>query len=664
MSSTSSSPHVPTTVTRLPEHIIASISGNSGGADVSDATVDMPHSEESTRSDDTSSVSAEAGEDESDATVDMPHSEESTRSDGTSSASAEAGEMVAQCAPIVVKRAQPSAAVTAMKQTKKAALEEAIQQEQQATRGRIEQIAHRFGKKKTSVQNRMFYAGVTKVQRKPNGWNTFVSFKVREYNHECPASKHLSGSAYHKKFPGVASQEWHSLPSSARREWGIKGMAAKAAKVAKLYQRRESNRSVMKDAYHTFDHLRMELIALAARTGMEMLLIGVRSEANQLQVPQHFATKKADDFLKKKVGMDVDTFASKLEIQVLAMDDDKPRNTKTSKLKNLRSEARELLHEGLTAAVTRAGRLPKSGSVSLNFPQYETKIVLPFGVELVGWPSDVPFVNPGSINRVDELDAVCRAIKSKQCVWEVLDIRQWNRRSKVIEDKVKKASKPTKTKRSKKASSVETIEESDGEEAPGANAPKTREPSEKENIGEVGGANLGSTATHKDTVLHTWGKQAHQNTGSNTAGPSPVTAGPSPVTVRSLAGSPSDAQPPSDPEFMMLPGQSMNAIPGTSVATSESLMGSGRWGQVMYGNNYMDWTSTAQGLGNGGAYFDMSLGFDNGLAFGRVEGGGTDFDMMGSNASFGMEEWSLFNVGMGAQGQTDMGGSADQSMDD
>ncbi|KAL1740506.1 hypothetical protein HDZ31DRAFT_67876 [Schizophyllum fasciatum] len=686
MSPTLSSAPVPASATRLPADTDAPVSANSGGADESGAdrstrpdnanststevrqTVDRSAptgADGSTRPDNANSTSTEVQQ-----TVD--HSapmgaDGSTRSDNASSMSTEVRQVVDSSAPIIVKRAQTSAAITAMKQTKKAALEEAIHQEQQATQGRIEQIAHRFGKKKTSVQKRMFYAGVTKAQRKPNGWNTFVSSKVREYNHERPASEHLSGSAYHKRFPGVASQEWYSLSMSARREWGIKGMAAKAAKVAKLHQRRNSNRSVMKDAYNTFEFLRLELIALAARTRMEILLIGVRSEANQLQVPQHFATKKAEDFLKKKVGMDVDTFASKLEIQVLAMDDDKPRNSKTSKLKNLRSEARELLHEGLTAAVTRAGRLPKSGSVSLNFPQYETKIVVPFGVELVGWPSDVSFVNPGSINRIDELDSVCRAIKSERCVWEVLDNKQWNRRCKTIEDKMLKVFKPTKTKRSKKMISAEMIEESDGEETSEANAPRTRGPSEKENIMEAEVVSLGTMAANKNTALRTGGPQAYPSTESSTAGSSAVTArptaGPSPVTAHSTAGSPGDAQPSFSVEPMLSPDQSMNGVPGASVTTFGSMMRFENWGQE-YGTNYMDWMSTAQGPGTGDAYFDMGPAFDNGPGFGLIEDGGKDFDMVRSDTSFGMKEWSLLNVGMGVQKEAGVGVSADQSMDD
>ncbi|KAL1673035.1 hypothetical protein EV122DRAFT_190701, partial [Schizophyllum commune] len=51
----------------------------------------------------------------------------------------------------------------------------------------------------------------------------------------------------------------------------------------------------------------------------------------------------------------------------------------------------------------------------MNFPHYQSKVVVAYGVELVGWPAGVSFVNPGSIHRVAELETLCNAIKAGDC---------------------------------------------------------------------------------------------------------------------------------------------------------------------------------------------------------------------------------------------------------
>lgn len=64
-----------------------------------------------------------------------------------------------------------------------------------------------------------------------------------------------------------------------------------------------------------------QLKCLAARTGMEMLFIAVKSDTNQFQIPQYFVTNKASKYLVNKLGMDIDTMANKVEVQVLSMTD-------------------------------------------------------------------------------------------------------------------------------------------------------------------------------------------------------------------------------------------------------------------------------------------------------------------------------------------------------
>lgn len=132
----------------------------------------------------------------------------------------------------------------------------------------------------------------------------------------------------------------------------------------------------------------------------------------------------------------------------------------------------------------------------MNFPHYQSKVVLAYGVELVGWPAVVPFVNPGSIHRVAELETLCNAIKAGDCAWSVLDDQRWARHKKGTEGKTtgrvsrEAASAATSKKMGKKgkaaAKSAEMIEESDLDDVDPAVASSAGHAGKENDVGERG----------------------------------------------------------------------------------------------------------------------------------------------------------------------------------
>jgi hypothetical protein len=60
----------------------------------------------------------------------------------------------------------------------------------------------------------------------------------------------------------------------------------------------------------------------------------------------------------------------------------------------------------------------------MNYVNYDRVIVLGLGVKLVGWPKAVNFVKPSSIGSVVDARTLRDALKSGECHWIKLTVRQ------------------------------------------------------------------------------------------------------------------------------------------------------------------------------------------------------------------------------------------------
>ena len=58
--------------------------------------------------------------------------------------------------------------------------------------------------------------------------------------------------------------------------------------------------------------------------------------------------------------------------------------------------------------------------ISMNYDNYEAKIVERYGVELRGWPLAGSICNPGAIGPLQDLSQLQLALSQKICRWEIL----------------------------------------------------------------------------------------------------------------------------------------------------------------------------------------------------------------------------------------------------
>ena len=68
-------------------------------------------------------------------------------------------------------------------------------------------------------------------------------------------------------------------------------------------------------------------------------------------------------------------------------------------------------------------------TVSMNYDNYERKIVEKFGMELISWPHDLlPIRNPGQLGGRDRVQEVLVALVTKVCHWKKLSEEDRKRR--------------------------------------------------------------------------------------------------------------------------------------------------------------------------------------------------------------------------------------------
>lgn len=72
------------------------------------------------------------------------------------------------------------------------------------------------------------------------------------------------------------------------------------------------------------------------------------------------------------------------------------------------------------------GKITGIDEPSMNYVNYEEAIVVRYKVELVGWPSGVPFVKPSQIRSVGKLQKLRDALFSKTCYWKSMSAQGYS----------------------------------------------------------------------------------------------------------------------------------------------------------------------------------------------------------------------------------------------
>ena len=60
----------------------------------------------------------------------------------------------------------------------------------------------------------------------------------------------------------------------------------------------------------------------------------------------------------------------------------------------------------------------------MNYINYKTSIVLKYHVQLVGWPSEIPFINPHQLTTIASAKSLLDSLTVLTCKWVILSKRQ------------------------------------------------------------------------------------------------------------------------------------------------------------------------------------------------------------------------------------------------
>jgi hypothetical protein len=63
-------------------------------------------------------------------------------------------------------------------------------------------------------------------------------------------------------------------------------------------------------------------------------------------------------------------------------------------------------------------------NVGMNYVNYKTSIVQKYHVQLLGWPSDIPFINPHQLTTIAAARTLLNALTVSTCKWVAMSKRQ------------------------------------------------------------------------------------------------------------------------------------------------------------------------------------------------------------------------------------------------
>lgn len=72
-------------------------------------------------------------------------------------------------------------------------------------------------------------------------------------------------------------------------------------------------------------------------------------------------------------------------------------------------------------------------NLGMNYVNYKTSIVQKYHVQLVGWPSDIPFANPHQLTTIATAKSLQSALAVSTCKWVVLSKRQQKEHADALE---------------------------------------------------------------------------------------------------------------------------------------------------------------------------------------------------------------------------------------
>ncbi|KAH7909350.1 hypothetical protein BJ138DRAFT_1102770 [Hygrophoropsis aurantiaca] len=240
------------------------------------------------------------------------------------------------------------------------------------------------------------------TKRKPQVLNALVHAKAKEINQDLPVGERYK---LMKIRAMIKNEEW-SFTEEQKQE-----------AIKDLLEHRETQRTGVRanNAAAARDTL-ATLEVPYERTGICSSLFVTRSHVNDSFHTSWFATNNdAFDFWEDVMNLRPDDVSRHYEQWACALG---KNIAQRDSLANMRKEVTKLISTSLNATLGK--------DIKMNYLNYENGIVESHSVQLLGWPSDVPFTNPSNIGTVHEMRKLRDNLRSGECHWKKLTQRELN----------------------------------------------------------------------------------------------------------------------------------------------------------------------------------------------------------------------------------------------
>ncbi|KLO04627.1 hypothetical protein SCHPADRAFT_947566 [Schizopora paradoxa] len=314
------------------------------------------------------------------------------------------------------------------------------------------QIALEHNMKVEEIVKRLNHGSGFKAHREVSAYNAFLHFTGGKLNAELVEAGGAGVNVIELQAKMKEIGVYEKLPEEMKKQ-----MVAVLAAHRKATESKGTTavKGRLQDIAFTFKNVSKELSDLQARCQTSALLVLTRCSADAVGAPYTYADPSAERFVEVGLESSMQGLATNLEAYAIsglkgaARNDNDRRN---SLKKCIRESLKTSLHE-ITGT--------KDAKMCWNKYDFEKKIVLAYGVDLVGWPMDTIFVDVGKLS-ASVLEKCKNALESGDCKWVKLNRSELQNRVSQSNELEKPARKTRSDKRSRQKKE-DSIDSSDSE---------------------------------------------------------------------------------------------------------------------------------------------------------------------------------------------------------
>ncbi|KAG1880937.1 hypothetical protein F4604DRAFT_1922561 [Suillus subluteus] len=233
------------------------------------------------------------------------------------------------------------------------------------------------------MHNQLFLRSrMLRQQHGVNSWNAFVRAKHKEANEDLEKGERIKLTQFIADNKTELVRAHSKLTFTEKRAYNMQVLEARQQRNRITHA---NPKATIHDVNATFTSMDREWMALCARTGVEGFYVAVRGGIEDLSEPKVFFTQKAEKFVKDILNVEPRHLGLKLESFIVSGLDQHTAHRQCP-LNKLISECRTFIQEGLDSiALENNIQHP----ITMNYTNYEQKMVEHRSFALVGWPVPV-----------------------------------------------------------------------------------------------------------------------------------------------------------------------------------------------------------------------------------------------------------------------------------